>query len=146
MAINSDVSSASAVLSMSCSALGIPPQTIQQFETDKMWSFEPVQITESRMGADGRLIYGVIFNEQKMTVTLQPNSDSIGFFRDIAQAMKHQRIPFRLDGSLILQSIDTIFTLTNGTLQTIPPGPTGQKTLQATDWIIVWESVDPQPL
>lgn len=53
---------------------------LQNFSTDDMFDADPQTLTESRVGADGFVVGGYVFNLTKMRFNFQANSDSIPVF------------------------------------------------------------------
>lgn len=53
---------------------------LQNYATDDMFDADPQTLTESRVGADGFVVGGYVFNLSKMRLNFQANSESIAVF------------------------------------------------------------------
>ena len=85
---DTSVSSANQILNLWDNNLFPIPVQQYGFETDKMFSFDPVDLSETRMGADGRMVAGKVFAIVQMSITYQPDSPSLPFINAIIQGMQ----------------------------------------------------------
>ncbi len=140
------ITSANAVLTFLVAGLFPVPQTMKGFSSDAAFAFDAVDLAEVNMGVDGRMTAGFTPNPLKQTISLQADSPSKSFFIALTQAMKTAREVYYITGSLALPSTGESFSLVRGILTTPKQVPDGKKVLQAMDFVITWESVNPSVL
>lgn len=138
-----DITSANAVLILTCAGVFNQPVQIQGFATDDIYSVDPLEIAETAMGVDGSLSAGFVYNSVKVGYTLQADSKSIPVFDALyVQSRKTQSI-YWLNGSITLKSTGVKYSLVNGVLTTYAAIPDGGKILKPRKFNITWESVSP---
>jgi hypothetical protein len=77
------------------------------------------------------------------TITIQPDSPSMGVFEIWMAASETAREVFYANGTLNIPSIDRKYTLTRGVLTQIPPAPDAKAMLQPMAFQITWQNVSP---
>ncbi len=136
------ITSANAVLTLTAAGVFPAPVQIQGFEVDKAWMADNVDVLEEKIGVDGTMTAGYIFNGIPMTITLMADSPSNTFFAAVAQFMKTQREVVVLTGTLALASTGENFVMTKGYLKTPNQLPEGARTLGARENKLVWQTID----
>lgn len=121
------------------------PQQLQQFGVDDVADVDTLQVAETMMGVDGFLSGGYVFNKVKYTYTLMANSPSCFVFDQWKQAQDANEDTFAANGLLLLKSLGTKWTWTNGFLVDWKPAPDVKKTLKERKFAIEWERVAPAP-
>ena len=139
----STITSANAVVMLAVAGLFPVPVQIQGFSAEKAWDTNPVVVTESQMGVDGRKTSGWVPNMVEQSYSLQADSPSKQFFNAIQRAQVATRDAYYITGSITLPSTGEAFTLTKGTLKNFPSLPNGGKVLGPMDFSIEWESIQP---
>lgn len=119
------------------------PQQLQGYSAERAWNTDNVDLAEVQMSVDGRMTSGFTPNPARMTISLQADSPSKQIFTSIARAMKASREVFYISGTIDLPSTGESFVCTRGVLQAVKPLPDAGKVLQAMDFMIVWQSIDP---
>lgn len=139
----STITSANSVVALTVPGLFPAPVLLRGFSADRAWESGSVVMTETQMGVDGRKTAGYIFNPTEQTFSLQADSPSRAFFTAIINAQKAAREVFIINGAIDLPATGESFICTNGTLQSSKMLPDGGKVLQAMDFVIVWEKIQP---
>lgn len=79
----------------------------------------------------------------EQTVSLQADSPSKQIFNAITNAQRAARDVYYIEGTIDLPSTGESFVCTRGTLKTSKMLPDAAKVLQAMDFVIEWESIQP---
>lgn len=137
----STITAANSVLSLSVAGLFPTAQRIQGFMADRAFEQAAVDLAQVVMGVDGNLSAGFTPNPVEMTIAIMPDSPSQAFFETLINAMVSTREVLRLDGSIILPSVNRVYTLTKGYLTQGKIMPDVQKVLQGTPFQITWQLV-----
>lgn len=140
------ITSANAVFLLGIGTVFPVPQQLQGFATDDAFSTEAVDIAETKMGVDGILSAGFVFQPIKQSITLQADSLSIAMFDAWYAAQKAQRDVFFANAVIRLPSVSRSYTLINGVLSSYMPISDAKKTLDPQKYAITWESVVGAPL
>jgi len=135
------ITSANSVFALGAIGLFPVPVTMHGYETDKMWAMDTVDVAEARIGVDGHMVAGYTPTVRKQTLTLQPDSPSLEFFRVLIQAQDLKKDIYYLTGVLSIPSTGNNYVMSRGVLTRAKLMPDGQKTLQGLDFEITWESV-----
>lgn len=137
----STITSANSSFALAITNLYPTPQKIEGYAADAMFAFEDVTLAQTIMGVDGKLSAGYVFNEQKQTVTIMPDSDSLEVFSNWYTAQRTAKDIYTATGTIIMPSIGKKFTLKKGILTNGKPMPDAKKVLQAQEYKITWENV-----
>ena|SRR5690348_13339364 len=141
----SSITSVNAILMLSITDVFNSPQRLREFSTDDIYSVEPVQVAEVRMGVDGVLTGGLVNNPRVQNIMLQADSPSNAVFDAWnAQQQRDQEV-YYADMVTTLKSLGTKWTHTKGILTTFPIIPQGQKVLGPRQFTITWQSIVPSP-
>jgi hypothetical protein len=135
------ITSANSVLALSVTNLYPVPQIIQGFAADDAFTNDSIELAEVVMGVDGHLSAGYIFNPVKLTINIMPDSPSATLFDNWANATKTAREVYMCAGSIQLPSIGKKYTLINGVMTSYKAAPDARRVLQATQYVITFESV-----
>ena len=141
MADNRNITSANSVFTLVIPRL-YPTVQLEGYAVDKAFTPEAIDLAEVVMSVDGQMSAGYVPNPTKMTVSLMASSKSRDIFSAIIQASKTFRSVYYMSGSIVLPSTGEVFTLTRGVLTSAKQLPDAQKTLQAVDYVITWESIN----
>ena len=137
--VNPTISSANQVLTLTVAGLFPSPVTIQGFSVDSYYESEAVDIAEVQMGVDGRLSGGVVRNPVPLTIELQADSPSRGFFAAIYDAMDLKGDMYWMNGTITHPATGETYALTRGILVSRPKFASAGKTLKPMTHKIVFE-------
>jgi hypothetical protein len=137
------ITSANSQFTISVPGLFPVPITLEGYSADKAWSTNRVTLAETNMGVDGRLTSGYVPNPVVQSISLQADSPSKSVFLQIAAAMQQQKNSFYIQGNIDLPSTGETFIGTRGVLTEFVPLPDGGKVLQAMEFSIVWQTLQP---
>src|SRR5579862_997774 len=140
------ITAANVVIVLSISSVFPAPFQLQGFDTDDVFDTDDIETAITKMGVDGILSSGFVFNEVKQTYTLQADSQVAPIFDLWNAANISARDSLRADGTIVLPSLRQQWTMTKGFLSRLKPLPDAKKVLQARKFQITWERVLPSPL
>lgn len=141
------ITSANAVLTITCPDVFPVPQIIQGFEVEDSWSIAPYETARAFKGVDGQKSVGFVPANKEMEVHLQANSLSRLVFQQILGVMSATREIVEFDGNLVIPSTEEVWEFSNGNLGPNVPGPpAGKKTLAGVVWNITWDDIQPAGL
>ena len=89
---NMDITSANSTAFMTVNKLFPAGFAVEGFGTDQAVSGDSMQITETRIGVDGKMSAGVVVNILPVTITLEATALHISFsvrLRNISQRISH---------------------------------------------------------
>lgn len=139
------ISSANAVVTLSQPTLFPAPVQMKGFAVDDIYDVDEVRSIEALMGVDGVLSFGFVFVPINMRITLQADSKSVSFFDTLYTQSQAAKDVYPLTGTIILPSISSKFTMTNGGLIGYKPAPDGKRVLQPRRFAIIWQTWAPAP-
>lgn len=122
------------------------PQQLQGFAADDSFATEPVASVEVLMGVDGILSAGFVYVPIRQTIALQADSPSNALFDNWWNAMQTTKDVFLAQGVITLTTIQTKYSLLNGSLTTFHPIADVKKLLQPRRFGITWQAVTPGPV
>ena len=139
----SSITSANAQYLLAIGGLFPIPQGLQGFSAEDVFATEAIDTAEILMGVDGKMSAGFIFVPIKQTVTLQADSASNAIFDAWFTAEQVAKEKFFANGVVLLTSVGSKWTLSNGVLSSYSPLPDAKKVLQPRKYQITWNSVSP---
>lgn len=122
------------------------PQEVQGYAADDAFTQSAFDVTETRMGVDGRLSGGYTPNAKPFTVMLQADSPSIAIFDAWAGAMESDNEAFVASAIIDLPSVHKSYIFTKGFLKNVQKLPSAKKVLEPVPYTIEWESIQVVPL
>ena len=137
------ITSANAILLISVDVIFPTPVQIQKFATDDIYGIGNIRPNEVRMGADGNLAAGKIWQAIPVNYHLMADSPSNDFFDQWKQQEDANVDTFRCQGTIKLTGIGKTFTLQNGSLTGYLPAPPAGIVLNPRVFEITWEHVFP---
>lgn len=138
------ITSANAVLTITCPDVFTVPQLIQGFQVEDSWMVAAYETARAFKGVDGQKSAGFVPANKEMDVHLQANSLSRLVFQQILGVMSATREIVEFDGNLVIPSTQEVWEFSNGNLGPNVPGPpTGKKTLDGVVWQITWDDIQP---
>lgn len=135
------ITSANAIFMLAIGTVFPVPQMLQGFATDDAFSTEAVDVAEVKMGVDGILSAGFVFQPIKQGIVLQADSPSVLMFDAWYAAQKAQRDVYFANAVVRLPSIARSYTLINGVMTSYMPIADSKKTLDPLKYAITWQSV-----
>jgi hypothetical protein len=114
---------------------------VEGYATDQAVSAEAEDITEIRIGVDGKLAAGFVPNAKTLGISLEPNSPSEQYFWQLADAMRANKTIYIVTIVVVVPSIQTSFKYINGVLKSCPTGPSIKRTLEPTTWSFQFEDI-----
>ena len=121
------------------------PQILQGYSADAAFDTEAADAAEIVMGVDGHMSAGFVPFVTRQTISIMPDSISSILFEDWMSAQKAAGEVYFANASVTLPSVNRAYVLTNGILTSFPAIPGTRKVLQARQFTITWESVNPVP-
>jgi hypothetical protein len=115
---------------------------LMMYSTDQALSTESVDITETRLGVDGKLVAGFTPNIQVVTISLEASSPSTESLNKLYDAMTVGKKIFMCTLVSTVPSIATVFKWSNGVLKNGTPVPAQKKVLDPTTWTFNFESFE----
>jgi hypothetical protein len=140
-----DITASNAVVMLSVAGLFDIPQQLQQFSADNIFGTDPLEAAETAMGVDGVLTGGQVFNPTNQSYELMADSPSNFFFDQLYLRQRADQVTYRVQGTVLLTSVGTKWTMRRGILVTYQPPPEARRVLQARRHTIRWERVTPNP-
>jgi hypothetical protein len=140
-----DITASNAVVMLSVAGLFDIPQQLQQFSADNIFGTDPLEAAETAMGVDGVLTGGQVFNPTNQSYELMADSPSNFFFDQLYLRQRADQVTYRVQGTVLLTSVGTKWTMRRGILVTYQPLPEARRVLQARRHTIRWERVTPNP-
>ena len=95
------------------------------------------------MGVDGRMTSGFTPMPVSQTISLQADSPSKTLFLAIASAMQSARDIYWISGVISLPGTGEVYNCVRGVLKNIKQIVDAGKVLQAGEYQIVWENIQP---
>lgn len=132
------ISASNAALTIAVSGLFAAPQTIQGFDVDDAFESETLDVAETKVGVDGNLSAGLVYDTIKMGIILQADSVSLSFFETWYTTEMAQQDKLVASGTLRLQGPRRSYALTTGYLRQYTPFSSGKKVLQPRRFMIEW--------
>lgn len=143
MATPKTITAANSVFLLAIAGVYPIPIQIEGFAADSAFAVDSVDLVETVMGVDGKLSAGYTPVKYDMSISIMPDSGSLSLFETWATAMNVAREVFYASGQIIIPSINRKYVLTKGVLTSTKPLPDVKKVLQAIDYKITWESINP---
>ena len=119
------------------------PVVIEGFGVDDAFHTDSVQKAETRIGVDGFLSAGKVFQAYKMAITIMPTSPSFEFFETVIAVSDVTREIVRIDGMIALSGIDRVYNLVNGYITSAPGIVPAKRILGEVVYEITFESIQP---
>lgn len=89
---------------------------LSQFSTDAGIVAEAVQDIQAEMTLDGEMVVGYTPNPQVVSITLQPTSPSLPYFRQLIQAQRSGRSPLEVNLTVTLPATNRTYRFSEGVL------------------------------
>lgn len=117
------------------------PVKIEGYTTDDSFMAEDVTNAEVMMGLDGKMSAGYTPYPTVLSVTLQADSSSNLIFDTLLQAEKLAREKYVLNASVLIPSVNRIFTFTRGFMTKASPLPANKKILQPRKFELTFQDM-----
>ena len=140
------ITSANSRFSIIVPGAGLGPFTLSGYAADAAFAVEATEQTMSVMGVDGKASTGFVPALTPITITLQPDSDSIAFFEAWASAQELVREAFIGRAAVDISSIQRSFQIGHLALQTTQKIPAAQRVLQPMTYELIAAEIIVTPL
>jgi hypothetical protein len=137
-----DITTANAISILTVDDLFPNGIVLEQYATDQSIGMDNSQITETRMGVDGKMVAGFTPNIKVVTISLEASSPSVVYFNQLADAMETYRKIYLCHLQCEVPSIYSLYRWKNGVLQTATIMPPHKKVLDPTSWVFHFESFE----
>jgi hypothetical protein len=117
------------------------PQQMQGFDVDDAFTTSSIGVAETKIGVDGILSAGFVYNTSPMEISLQADSPSVGFFETLYAASLAAQDVYFLFGVIRVPALSKVYTLTTGVLKNYDPSSDAKKILQPRKFAIEWQSI-----
>lgn len=139
------ITSANCVLTLSIASLYPVPQRLQGFDVDDVFDTDAIATAETKIGVDGHMSGGFVYEAVKCGIHIQADSDSNELFENWAATNRSLQESLIATGFIILPSISRAYQLNKGFLTQVPMVAPVKRTLGARTYGITWESIIPAP-
>lgn len=139
---NFDITSANAELVLTTSGIFPGGIVLEMFGTDQAANVDAVDISETRMGVDGKLVAGYTPAIHAVTITLEASSPSRFSLSTLWEAMAANKRVYTCGLVCTLPSISERLTWSKGVLKNGTVVPPVQKTLGPTTWVFHFEKLE----
>ncbi|MDS7935668.1 hypothetical protein RMB03_17395 [Acinetobacter sp. V91_7] len=127
------LTSANAILQIRCKGIYDNFVKIQGFQADNAWSMGDANLTESRVGTDGKQAFGYTPHQVQWGIFLEVNSPSRRIFENIRKDFVRNKEARLVEIIVELPSIKERHT-GSGTFASMSGGPNGKKLLDGTTY------------
>lgn len=134
------ITSANAALTLAVANVFSSPQTLQGWDVDNAFDIEMVDFAEDKIGVDGILSAGYIYNLVPMTLHLQADSASVSLFEQWFQAQVANQATYLATMGVSFPSIGKKYSLSSGVLKRGHLMSPMHKVLQPRTFTIDWPS------
>jgi hypothetical protein len=142
MSINRNITSASAVSILTVDSLFPAGIELQQYATDQAIGSDSLQVAETRMGVDGKMVAGYVPGIIIVNISLEASSPSTEMLNQLYDAMVVGKTIYMCKLVSTVESINTVFTWFDGVLHTATPVPAQKKVLDPTAWTFHFERME----
>lgn len=127
------ITSANSVLMVRCAGVYDNYITMQGFQADNAWGFGDANISETRMGVDGKQSMGYTPHEVEWMLHLEANSESIEHMENIRKDFNANMETRPIDIVVEIPSIQKRYSA-KGALVKLTGGASGQKLLAGSQY------------
>lgn len=131
-----DITSANSIAVLSCELFS---EKLQQFAVDTAYEGEDVQIAETRIGVDGKMVAGYTPQIKPLTIHLEASSPSIERMVLLEQSMQKNRKVYPCQMVITQPSIGKRITYSNGVLQSAKSLADGKTVLDPVQYTFHFE-------
>lgn len=139
---NFNITSTNAELVLTASGVFPGGLILEMFGTDQAANVDAVDIAETRMGVDAKMVAGYIPAIHVVTITLEASSPSRFALSTLWEAMAANKTIYQCGLVCTLPSISERLTWSKGVLKNGTVVPPVQKTLGPTTWVFHFEKLE----
>lgn len=140
--LNFDITSANAELVLMVEEIFPAGIALQMFGTDQAYNMDAVDVAETRMGVDGKMVAGYIPVIYPVTITLEAASPSRFALSTLWEAMAVNRRIYKCGLVATLPSLGERVVWSAGVLKNGLVVPPAQKVLGPTTWLLHFEKLE----
>jgi hypothetical protein len=115
---------------------------LEGYATDSALDTENVTLAEYRFGVDGKLSVGYINSEIVVNLHLEANSPSTAYLSEAVAWMRLKKRPCRITLVVTLPSVNQVYTFKDGAMADAKLMPDVKKTLEPSDWKLVFADLE----
>lgn len=115
---------------------------LEMFGTDQSVVQDSVQVAETRMSVDGKMVAGYLPAIFPVTITLEAPSRTAKSFGTLYSAMATNKTIYECSLTFTVPSVGKIYTWSKGVLHDGVPFPSNKKVLDPTTWVFHFERLD----
>lgn len=119
------------------------PVQLQGFAADAAFAFDAIDPAETVIGVDGIMSAGYTPYLTQQTISIMPDSPSLAIFETWLNLSNVNRTAYFANAVITLPAIGRIYNLTRGVLTGAKNAPDAKKVLQAVEYKITWNRVEP---
>jgi len=135
------ISSANSTFALGVTGLYAVPQPLMGFDVDDAFDSDSIDVAEIKIGVDGLISAGFVFATIPVSIHLQADSPSISLFEAWYTAERAAMDKFTAFGTIVMPSVNKVYTLTNGILSKYSPMASNKKVLAARSFTVTFESI-----
>lgn len=143
MSNNFDITSSNSSSVLTVESLFPVGITLEMFSTDSALSLENLDVTETRMGVDGKMAAGFTPNIFALTINLEAASPSFEALSQVWSAMSNNRRIYECTLVSTVPSINRVFTFTRGVMKSGVPFANIERVLAPSAWVFHFEKMIP---
>jgi hypothetical protein len=121
-------------------------QVMQGYDVDEAFAADDIAVGETKMGVDGIMSYGFVFEAVPLHVALQADSPSINFFESWYTAELAAKDKFQAFATIRYPSVNRTYAFTNGALVNYSPMSSAKKILMPRRFVIHFQKVVGVPI
>lgn len=140
------ITSANSKFSIAVPSAGLGPFTLSGYAADAAFAVDSTEQSVSLMGVDGIASTGYVPALTTITITLQPDSDSIEFFEAWASVQRLAREAFIGRAAVDIPSVRRSYQIGHLALQQVQKVPAAQRVLQPMTYQLVAAEIVVTPL
>ncbi|MNF82566.1 hypothetical protein D3C85_1090970 [compost metagenome] len=118
--------------------------TLDTFATDAALALDEETIAETRMGVDGKMVYGYVPSIKVLTITLEPVSNAAKGLDVVAATSRLNMNAYSCSLTFSVPALKQVWTFNNGVLKTLKSVPDVKKVLDIRTFKFDFESIDIQ--
>jgi hypothetical protein len=139
-----NITSANSIYTINIPNVLSAPVQLQGFSADDIFDTDPLEAAETLMGVDGVLSAGFVFVPVNQKISLQADSLSNSVFDAWWTQEQANKTKYPASGQIILSSIGSKWTMSQGFLTMYPVIPNAGRVLRPRQFAIRWQSAFPQ--
>jgi hypothetical protein len=146
MAAPRTITSANSKFTLIVPDAALGPFVLAGYSSDAAFIAEAREVNQNRIGVDGKISTAYVPSITNMTVTLEPNSESVGFFEAWLGAMKLAREAMIGRAQIDIPSILKSYAISHVSLSSVVEVPGNSRALDPQTFILTVGDIQVMPL